>query len=381
MTPATRLGPDLAALDRALAALARLFDDAGYEAVSPPHLFPADLMLDLYGEDIRARAFLFPGGGGDEVCLRPDFTVPVVLAHGERGWDRPARYAYQGPVFRRQASGSRRPVEYFQAGIEYLGAADPAEAEAEVLTLTLRGLELLEVAPLRLTTGDLGIVFGLLNALDMPAGRRARLRRHLWRPARFHALVAAAVAGPTEVTARRARLIAAVGAPDPLAQIERLAASEGEILGLRDIEDIAERAAALAEAAAEPPMPAEQAELIEAVLGVNGPAEGALARLRGLTANAGIGLDRELDAFERRLEALARHGISGSELAFDADFGRNLEYYDGFVFEVSGPDPSLPLAGGGRYDSMTTRLGAGASVPAIGAMIRPEAALAMREGR
>lgn len=381
MTPATRLGSDLAALERALSALSRLYTDAGYEPVSPPHLFPADLMLDLYGEDIRARAFLFPGGGGDEVCLRPDFTVPVVLAHGERGWDRPASYAYQGPVFRRQATGSRRPVEYLQAGVENLGAADPAEAEAEVLALTLRGLALLDAGPLRVTTGDLGIVFGLLDALDMPTGRRARLRRHLWRPARFHALVAEAVADGAELTARRRALISAVGAPDPLAQIERLAAAEGEILGLREIEDIAERAAALAEAAAEPPMPAEQAELIEAILGVNGPAADALSRLRSLTMEAGVDLGRELDAFERRLGAMSRHGLEAGAMAFDADFGRNLEYYDGFVFEITGPDPALPLAGGGRYDSMTARLGAGRTVPAIGAMIRPEAALAIRGGR
>ncbi|MCL5777130.1 ATP phosphoribosyltransferase regulatory subunit [Limibaculum sp. FT325] len=380
MTPPTRLGPDLAALERALGGLARLFTGAGYEAVSPPHLFPADLMLDLYGEDIRARAFLFPGGGGDEVCLRPDFTVPVVLAHGERGWGRPARYAYQGPVFRRQAAGSSRPVEYLQAGVENLGAADPAAAEAEVLDLTLRGLGLLGVGAHRVTTGDLGIVFGLLDALEMPAGRRARLRRHLWRPARFHALVAGAVAGAPAPTPRRAALIAAVAAPDPLARIERLAAAEGEIIGLREIEDIAERAAALAEAAAEPPMPAAQADLIEAALAVTGPAEQALARLRDLTAAAGVDLGPQLDAFARRLDAMAARGLDGATLAFDADFGRNLEYYDGFVFEITGPDPALPLAGGGRYDSMTARLGAGRAIPAIGAMIRPEAALAAAGG-
>ncbi|MDT8343177.1 MAG: ATP phosphoribosyltransferase regulatory subunit [Thermohalobaculum sp.] len=378
MTPATRLGPDLAALDTALAGLARLFDAAGYQAVSPPHLFAAELMLDLYGEDIRSRAFLFPGGGGDEVCLRPDFTVPVVLAHGEGGWARPARYAYQGPVFRRQAEGSRRPVEYIQAGVENLGAADPAAAEAEVLALILEGLRAIGASAPKVTTGDLGIVFGLLDALDMPAGRRARLRRHLWRPARFHALVSEAVAGGPPPTSRRTALIAAVAAPDPLARIERLAATEGEILGLREIEDIAERAAALAEAAAEPPMPAAQAELIEAVLAVTGPAAEALLRLRDLTASAGVDLGRQLDAFARRLDAMAARGLDAGAMAFDADFGRNLEYYDGFVFEVTAADPALPLAGGGRYDSMTARLGARPEVPAFGAMIRPEAVLAMR---
>ena len=36
-----------------------------------------------------------------------------------------------------------------------------------------------------------------------------------------------------------------------------------------------------------------------------------------------------------------------------------------------------PLAGGGRYDAMTVRLGAARPVPAVGGMIRPEAVLAV----
>ena len=380
MTPATRQGDDLAALDGALARLAALFADAGYEAVSPPHLFPAELMLDLYGEDIRSRAFLFPGGGGgEELCLRPDFTVPVVLAHGADGWVRSARYAYQGPVFRRQASGSRRPVEYLQAGVENLGAPDPARAEADVLALTLEGVTALGVEGARLTTGDLGIVFALLDALDMPSGRRARLRRHIWRPARFHELVAEAVSGPSAPSARRAALIAAVAEPDAFARIERMAAEAGEILGLREIEDIAERAAALADAASQPPMPTEQAELIEAVLAVSAPAGDALAHLRELTAAAGVDLSPALDAMERRLDRINRLGLDAEEMAFEAAFGRTLEYYDGFVFEIAYPAADQPpIAGGGRYDSMTRRLGAHAPIAAVGAMIRPEAALAAR---
>ncbi|MEM6423298.1 MAG: ATP phosphoribosyltransferase regulatory subunit, partial [Pseudomonadota bacterium] len=135
-----RLGAALADVDAVLEALARLYAQAGYKPISPPHLVPAEVLLDLYGEDIRSRAFLFPGGGGEELCLRPDFTVPVAVAHGAKGWDQAARYAYRGPVFRRQERGAGRPIEYLQTGIENLGAADPAAAEAQILALTLQGL-------------------------------------------------------------------------------------------------------------------------------------------------------------------------------------------------------------------------------------------------
>ena len=374
---AVRQGDDHAAIEGVQATLATLFARAGYAPVTTAHLFEADTLIDLYGEDIRGRAFLFPGaGGGNELCLRPDFTVPVVRAHGANGWDRAARYAYQGPVFRRQRPGSGRPMEYLQAGIENLGAANQAEADAQIFALILDGLRAIGAGPVTLMTGDLGIAFALLDALALPEHRRHQLRRHFWRPNRFHQLVEQAVAGHGVPTATRARLIAAN--PDAIAA---MAAQAGEPLGLREIDEIVARTLALATAATDPPMSPEQAELIETALSIKGPAVNALARLRALTDAGGVDISTALDRFEARLAALDKAGVDAATLPFDAAFGRNLEYYEGFVFEVTSGDPELPpLAGGGRYDAMTQRLGASHPVPAVGAMIRPEAVLAALKG-
>ncbi len=386
---AVRQGEDHAAIEQALATLAALFAGAGYAPVTTAHLFEADTLIDLYGEDIRGRAFLFPGaGGGGDLCLRPDFTVPVVRAHGAGGWDRAARYAYQGPVFRRQDPDSTRPMEYLQAGIENLGApdasiTDAAEADAQIFTLILEGLEAIGAGQVSVMTGDLGIAFALLDALPMPAHRRHRLRRHFWRPRRFHELIVEAVSGPAAPTPMRARLIGAAGGPGAADAVAAIAAAVGEPLGRREIDEIVARSLLLTDAAADPPMPAEQAELIETALSIKGPAGNALARLRALTAEGSADITPALDRFEARLTALDRAGVDAAGLPFDAAFGRNLEYYEGFVFEITAHGrPDLPpLAGGGRYDAMTRRLGAASAVPAVGAMIRPEAVLLAREGR
>lgn len=373
-------GAALARVDAALDRLAQLFAEAGYRAVAPHHLFPAETLLELYGEDVRTRAFLFPDPAhGGEICLRPDFTIPVALAHAAEGWERRAAYAYQGPVFRRQEPGATRPIEYLQAGIENYGETDAATADARVFALILRGLGEIGVEAHRATTGDLGIVFALLAALDMPAHRRALLRRHFWRPARFHALIEDFAAGPPRPSPARAALIDAAGRDD--AAVAALATAAGEIVGARGLDEVVARAHRLAVEAAEPAMPAEQADLIEAVLAVEAPAGQALGRLRRLAAEAGVDITAALDRFEARLDALNRVGLDAEEIAFDAAFGRNLEYYDGFVFEVVAAErPDLPpLAGGGRYDAMTRRLGAARPVPSVGAMIRPEAALKAAE--
>ena len=83
--------------DRLFAALRA----AGAVPVEADILLPAETLLDLYGEDIRARAYVTSDPIRGEMMLRPDFTVPVVQMHMTHGAD-PARYCYCGEVFRKQ---------------------------------------------------------------------------------------------------------------------------------------------------------------------------------------------------------------------------------------------------------------------------------------
>ena len=87
------------------------FVAAGAVPVEADVLQPAGTLLDLYGEDIRARAYVTFDPVMGEMMLRPDFTVPVVQAHMAGGAD-PARYAYMGKVFRRQEHLDGRAREY-----------------------------------------------------------------------------------------------------------------------------------------------------------------------------------------------------------------------------------------------------------------------------
>jgi ATP phosphoribosyltransferase regulatory subunit len=98
-------------------ALQAVFTAAGAVPVDAPLMLSADTLLDLYGEDIRARAYTTHDPDRGEMMLRPDFTVPVVEMHAEHGSE-PARYTYLGEVFRKQPVGSGRPSEYLQLGFE-----------------------------------------------------------------------------------------------------------------------------------------------------------------------------------------------------------------------------------------------------------------------
>ncbi|MEM1067242.1 MAG: ATP phosphoribosyltransferase regulatory subunit, partial [Pseudomonadota bacterium] len=59
------------------ARLLAAFEAAGAARVETDILQPADVLLDLYGEDVRGRAFVTQDPSRGEMMLRPDFTVPV----------------------------------------------------------------------------------------------------------------------------------------------------------------------------------------------------------------------------------------------------------------------------------------------------------------
>jgi ATP phosphoribosyltransferase regulatory subunit len=70
--------------------------------------------------------------------------------------------------------------------------------------------------------------------------------------------------------------------------------------------------------------------------------------------------------------------LSEKRISFAARFGRNMEYYTGFVFELWSRDAEgrVQVAGGGRYDTLLRTLGASKDIPAVGCAIRPERVLA-----
>jgi ATP phosphoribosyltransferase regulatory subunit len=365
-----RMGAGLDRLEAEVARILAVLGSTGAARVEPAALQPADLMIDLYGEDIRARAFIACDEGG-EMMLRPDFTLPVVRLHMGDGAE-PARYTYCGPVWRRQEAGSGRPREYLQAGFEFFGANDPAAADAEVLGLVV---EALDAAPVDIVTGDIGLVLAAIDALATSEVRRAALRRHVWRPARFHALLERFGTRHADLAASRADLIAAARQN----RVEALVAAAGTAVGLRGPDEIAARAERLAAEAETPPLDPGAVAGLEAVLAVKGTSDVAVSELRGIARDMPA-LGRAVDRMAARLDALADRGIAPEGLAFEASFGRTtLEYYDGFVFGALAPGrPDLPpIAGGGRYDALTRALGQGRAVPAVGGMIRPEALMAL----
>lgn len=364
---------DKSALRAEAARLQAIFTAAGAMPVEADLLLPAETLLDLYGEDIRARAYVTHDPDRGELMLRPDFTVPVVQMHMAGGAE-PARYCYMGEVFRTQAAGSGRPSEYLQVGYEVFDRTDPTRADAEVFALFHRAL-----APLglRAVTGDIGIVAAAIDSLTTTDARKAALRRHIWRPRRFRALLDR-FTGKQAMPPARAALMAAMADHGS----DALIAQAGPEIGMRAMSEVATRLDALAIDAATPPIPTAQAEVLGAILSLKAMLPDAHEQLRDICVDL-PGLQSAVDRLAARMEALAAAGIDLRLLPFEANYGRTtMEYYDGFVFGfLSASHHDLPpVASGGRYDALTRVLGNGRAIPAVGGVIRPELVLRLAAG-
>jgi ATP phosphoribosyltransferase regulatory subunit len=345
-------------------AILAAFLDAGAVPVETDILQPAGTLLDLYGEDIRARAYVTADPVRGEMMLRPDFTVPVVEWHMANGAD-PARYAYLGEVFRRQDRPTGQPGgranEYLQAGFEVFAGGNAAATDAEVFALIAGILAPLSLRPV---VGDLGVLMAAVLGLDTSEARKAALLRHVWRPRRFRALLDR-YAGRAPVPSARAVLVAAMArgeVPD----------GPAPLVGLRGADEIAARLSALAADAVAPPLADATVQALDDLLQLEAPAPAALSHLQDVARDMPA-IVPAVAGLARRLDALDARGVDVGALAFEASHGRTaLEYYDGFVFSFLAADPALPpVASGGRYDALTRVLGRGREIPAVGGIIRP----------
>jgi ATP phosphoribosyltransferase regulatory subunit len=216
----------------------------------------------------------------------------------------------------------------------------------------------------------------------MPERWRTRLRHQFWRPEAFRAELARLASGRPQSAGAAADLVERLDPSDPAGAealvVEHLDRAGIEPIGTRSAAEIAQRLLAEAADRRERPLPAETVALIEAYVAVKAPARAAVDRVAALARRHGIDLSAGLNAFARRLDLIEQLGVRTADAGFSAEFGRNLEYYTGFVFEViaSALGPRSPVAGGGRYDSLLAEVGAPAPVPAVGASIHTERLLA-----
>ena len=357
----------------ALAAIRAPLDSAGVVPADAPLLQPLNLLLDLAGEAMRARLFVVQAEGGAEFCLRPDFTVAIVRQHLQSGRAQ-ARYGYQGAAFR-AAGGTDRPEEFVQIGLEALGedGRAPETADAEIADLAWRSATAGGRQDLSLWLGDVALFAAFIDTLGLAPALAGRLKRLAGRPRLLQTELARANTGSSGDEGALTGLLAGLPADRAGALLEEVWALAGiEPVGGRGPAEIAARLVRKAEAAAASALTETQAAAIRAFMAIDDAPEPALKTIGKLAGARSDVLLQALEAWSRRLEALSR-AVPTDRLRFTPALGHAFDYYDGLVFEVRSAalGADRPVAVGGRYDGLLTRLGGSGAARAVGCMVRP----------
>lgn len=302
---ADHFGAAAVARRQAEAALRDLARRWAYVEVIPPTFEYAETLASEAGAQLAEELYRFIDRDGSALALRPDLTIPTARLAGSKLFDQPLplRFFYAGPAFRYEEPRAGRQREFWQAGIELIGAGSP-DADAEVLAFAVQALVALELPEFSFTLGHLGYFHGLIEHLQLA-------------PAAVQALHSA-------LDRKSQDDLGAI-----VADLHLSAADRTAVLGLLDL------------------------------AGPQGA--GVLGRAQALARNSTMveAIDR-LQAVEARLD---HYGLK-HHFAIDLADVRGMDYYTGITFKAYTPQIGFAVVNGGRYDNLVGHFGP--AQPAVG---------------
>ena len=140
------------------------FDEAGYGEIHTPALEYEDVLRRGEERAAGARYRTFDEQGA-VLALRSDMTIPIARVVATRYADAepPLRFSYFARAWRATERGVGEPREFLQGGVELIGVPG-AEAEAEVVALTIAALDRAGLRRHRVGVGDGALYRGLLGS-------------------------------------------------------------------------------------------------------------------------------------------------------------------------------------------------------------------------
>jgi histidyl-tRNA synthetase len=136
----------------------------GFKEVFTPHVEHLDLLSAKTGDEIRQRMFIFEDLGGRKVALRPEFTASIarLATSALKTEPKPLKLFSVGTVYRYDEHQRGRYREFWQSNFELIGADKP-EADTEIILLTNKLLQTLDLQGYAFKIGHIGVIKGILS--------------------------------------------------------------------------------------------------------------------------------------------------------------------------------------------------------------------------
>tara|TARA_B100000989_G_scaffold247737_1_gene195113 strand:+ start:649 stop:1686 length:1038 start_codon:yes stop_codon:yes gene_type:complete len=329
----------------------KTFKSNGFVLSEPDVLLDSDYIIERSGEKFRSSMLSFEREDGKTMCLRPDLTVASCISFLEKKSS--SKIYYSGKAYRRSSSKGANFIND-QLGIEILGSKNQVQDDFKVVGTILSSVKKIQKKKVQIKVGDISLFKSLINALDMPERWKLRLIRHFWRPNYFEELL--------KRLEKNTDIDAVTFDADKKRFYEMKKRDQGKIVAGRSIAEILKR---FDKKITDPRSFADGKKIVKIIKSF-------------LKINCKLSeLDEKLLDFVKKnnlkknifkdFKSILNLKRLNRDINFIANFGRDVEYYTGIVFEVfSG---KKEIARGGRYDDLLKSLGAKKNTPAVGAAI------------
>lgn len=287
-----------------------------FREFEPPVLEQLELFTEKSGEEIKSQLFEFVDKGGRAVALRPEMTPSLARMVGAKagGIKKPVKWFAIGENYRYERQQKGRLRAFYQFNADILGEESVA-ADAEIIALLVECLKSLglnsQQFKIRLGDRDLWVLFlemlGLPESMIIPALSVVDKIERVSAEA-FEEMLSAAVSG---------------------FDLKKLSESLREFSRVRTMEDLEK------------------------------------TFKNGESKENSEKITERICEWKKLFGCLDALGVA-EYVCVDMGIVRGLAYYTGFVFEAfQTVGVGRALAGGGRYDTLTKKLGY-PEMPAVG---------------
>jgi len=332
----------------------KVFKKDGFVLSEPDVLLDSDYIIQRSGENFRKLMFTFEDDSGKSMCLRPDLTVASCIKYLKSNSKANSKIFYSGQAYRR-SNNPKDKVINDQLGIEILGSKNKSADDLKVLKTITNSIDKIKIKNISIKVGDVSLFQELIESLKIPGRWKMRLKRHFWRPQYFEDLLNRLETN-SDVDPAGVEL-------DKKKFSEMKSFDQSKEIANRKISEILYR---FDRKIKDPRSFRENKKIVKIIR-------------EFLKINCSINkLEQILKSFVKKnklsnvvfkdLSTIKNLSKINSKTIFSTNFGRNIEYYTGIVFEIYNSSKK-EIARGGRYDDLLKNLGSKKNISAVGAAI------------
>ena len=332
----------------------KVFKKDGFVLSEPDVLLDSDYIIQRSGENFRKLMLTFDDDSGKSMCLRPDLTVAYCIKYLKDNSKANTKIFYSGQAYRRSNSLKDKVIND-QLGIEILGSKNKSSDDLKILKTITNSIKKIKIKNTSIKVGDVSLFQKLIESLNIPERWKMRLKRHFWRPKYFEDLLN--------------RLETNSDIDPATVNIDKKKFSEMKNLDQNN--QIANR---------------KVSEILSRFdRKIKDPRSFAENKKIAGIIREFLKINCEIDKIEKTLiDFVKKNNLSkkvfkdlstiknltkiSSKTIFSTNFGRNIEYYTGIVFEIYNSSKK-EIARGGRYDGLLKSLGSKKNISAVGAAI------------